>query len=118
MSTEENEFYVDYWFDVELSRLDGALAKDIMRQLGKIMRTLPEKEDVSQVIGGVSLIGEPVYFMVEYLNERNYEPVLEKLSIVDVDTYLDLMNLSKTIKNDPQTIKRRRRNTTKVYNKE
>jgi len=117
MSTEENEFYVEYWFDVELSKLDSSLANDIMRQMGRTVRTLPKRNYVTQVIGGVSLISEPVYFMIEYINEHNQDTLLLKITITDVDTYLDLMNLSKTIKNDSKTIKRRRRNTVKVYNK-
>lgn len=117
MYTEESSFYIDYKFDIELSKLSEELENDIILQIGKSIRTLPKKDYSHQYIGGVSFIGgEPTYFMIEYLNEQKRELVLLKLTIVDVDVYLDLMNLSKTIKNDSKTIKRRRRNTTKVNN--
>lgn len=117
MYSEEVSFYIEYWFDVQLNKLDKSVADNIMHQIGKSIRSLPKKNSSSQLIGGVCLIKEPVYFMIEYMNEHNYDTLLLNLTITDVDTYLDLMNLSKTIKNDSKKIKRRRRNTIKVDNK-
>jgi hypothetical protein len=117
MYTEETSFYIDYKFDIELSKLSEDLENEIIRQIGKSIKTLPKRNYTTQYIGGVSLIGEPVYFMIEYINEYNREAVLMKLTITDSDTYLDLINISKTIKNDSKNIKRRRRNTVKVDNK-
>jgi hypothetical protein len=117
MYTEEDEFYVEYQFDLELNRLNKRVADDIMLQVAKSVRTLPIRDGKTQLLGGVCLIGEPTYFMVEYMNESDYYPMLLRLTITDVDTYLDLMNLSKTIKNEPKRIKARNRPTTKRYNK-
>jgi hypothetical protein len=117
MYTEESSFYIDYKFDIELSKLSEELENDIILQIGKSIRILPKKDSSHQYIGGVSFIGEPVYFMIEYINEYNREAVLLTLTIIDVDVYLDLINLSKTIKNDSKNITRRRRNTVKVDNK-
>lgn len=117
MYTEEDEFYIEYQFDLELSRLNKRVADDIMLQVAKSVRTLPIRDGKTQLLGGVCLIGEPTYFMVEYMNESDYYPLLLRLTITDVDTYLDLMNLSKTIKNDTKRIKARNRATTKRYNK-
>lgn len=118
MYTEDDEFYIEYQFDVELSKLNKNVANDIMFQVAKSIRTLPIKNSITQLIGGVCLIGEPTYFVVEYMNEKNYYPMMLKLTITDVDTYLDLMNLSKTIKNEPKRIKGRSRIKAKNYNKE
>jgi len=119
MSSEEIEWYVEYRFDMEMDKLDKPIADDIARQVYSAIRSnsLPQRDSVSQLLGGVCLIGEPTYFMVEYMNEKNYCIILLNLTITGVDTYLDLMNLSKTLKNDSKNTNRRRRNTVKINNK-
>lgn len=110
MSTEEIEFYIEYGFDVELVKLNRNVADDILFQMSRVVEKLPKNNKKEQYIGGVSLKdNNPTYFMVEYWNAFSDPVYLMKLYIIDVDDYLDLINLNRTIKNELQRTKKRRR---------
>jgi hypothetical protein len=99
MYLEKSSFYIERLFDDQLSVLSYRLEADIMRQITSCIESLPKKDFNTQVIGGVSFSEEkPTYFFIEYEKEDFYETTLINLTITDCDTYLDLINLKKTIK--------------------
>lgn len=117
MSSEEVEFYFDYRVDAKLNHISVALDKDITEKISKavVENRLNKTKGVTDVIGGVSFAEkEPIYFMFEYLNEGYI--LLCDFHIVEVDTYLDLINLSKAIEYESKKIRKRSRKKVKVDN--
>tara|TARA_R100000781_G_scaffold1554_1_gene2606 strand:+ start:227 stop:532 length:306 start_codon:yes stop_codon:yes gene_type:complete len=49
------------------------------------------------LLAGVIPLEEPLYFSVEYLNARSKHPLFYKFKTIEVDDYLDYLNLNKTI---------------------
>lgn len=92
-------------FHYSLHTLDWKLRVDIMRQIESILDcTKVSSQDESFYVGGVSLIDEPFFFVVEYYNDPitaySDSPVIDLIDIMEIscDEYLDLINESNTIK--------------------
>tara|TARA_Y100001938_G_scaffold10740_2_gene13310 strand:- start:1377 stop:1670 length:294 start_codon:yes stop_codon:yes gene_type:complete len=49
------------------------------------------------LVAGVIAKGDPLYFSVEFLNSKSMHPLFYKFEIIDVDDYLDYINLNQTI---------------------
>ena len=119
MSLEEIEFYFDFRVDAKLNHVSVALDKDITEKISKavIGNRLNKTDGVTDVIGGVSFVEkEPIYFMLEYLNEEYI--LICDFHIVEVDTYLDLINLSKSIEYESKKIRKRSRKKVKSDNQQ
>lgn len=95
--TEEIEFGMHPDFEKKLKDQPGSIIDSIIDDIASVLETLPINNDISQFIGGVCLVSNPIYYVLEYFNEEEKFTVLVDLHFTDVDEYLDLINESKTI---------------------
>ena len=92
-------------FHFNLHSFDWDIRVDIMTQLSGILDWMTVSlDDETYYVGGVSLVKEPFFFVVEYYNDPltayTDTPVIDLVDIVEIDCdeYLDLINESNTIK--------------------
>ena len=96
--TEEIEFGMHTDFEKKLRDQPDDVIDDIIEDIAHVLESLPKRDDFTQFIGGVCLLKDPIYYVLEYFNEQEKFPVLVDLHFTDVDEYLDLINESNTIK--------------------
>jgi len=92
-------------FHFSLHSLDWDVRVDIMKQLSSVLKWMTVSlDDETYYVGGVSLIMEPFFFVIEYYNDPQSAytdtPMIDLVDIleIDCDQYLDLINESNTIK--------------------
>jgi len=95
--------YTTELFDVTDDFVDGLqeldirtgikIAKFINENLGKVKTN----ELVSTVLGGVVMNDqdEPITFALEVIKDTSSQPLLSDIQLVDMDEFLDLLNLNK-----------------------
>ena len=106
--TEENSnvnISLTQSFHFTLHSFDWDIRVDIMTQLSGILDWMTVSlDDETYYVGGVSLVKEPFFFVVEYYNDPltayTDTPMIDLVDIVEIDCdeYLDLINESNTIK--------------------
>ena len=92
-------------FHFTLHTFDWDIRVDIMKQLSSVLEWMTVSlDDETYYVGGVSLVGEPFFFVIEYYNDPltayTDTPMIDLVDIleIDCDQYLDLINESNTIK--------------------
>ena len=95
--------YTTELFDVTDDFVDGLQELDIRTGI-KIARFINENignvntnDLVSTVLGGVVINDhdEPITFALEVIKDNTSQPLLSDLKLVDMDEFLDLLNLNK-----------------------
>jgi len=90
-------------FDVTEDFIDGLQDLDIRTGI-KIAKFIKDNLDdieintfVSTILGGVVIneYNEPVTFALEIIKQNESFPVLSDIKLIDMDEYLDLLNLNK-----------------------
>jgi len=92
-------------FHFTLHTFDWDIRVDIMKQLSSVLEWMTVSlDDETYYVGGVSLVNEPFFFVIEYYNDPltayTDTPMIDLVNIleIDCDQYLDLINESNTIK--------------------
>jgi hypothetical protein len=92
-------------FHFTLHTFDWDIRVDIMKQLSSVLEWMTVSlDDETYYVGGVSLVKEPFFFVIEYYNDPltayTDTPMIDLVDIleIDCDQYLDLINESNTIK--------------------
>lgn len=92
-------------FHFTLHTFDWDIRVDIMTQLSSVLEWMTVSlDDETYYVGGVSLVKEPFFFVIEYYNDPSTAytdtPMIDLVDIleIDCDQYLDLINESNTIK--------------------
>lgn len=92
-------------FHFTLHTFDWDIRVDIMTQLSSVLEWMTVSlDDETYYVGGVSLVKEPFFFVIEYYNDPltayTDTPMIDLVDIleIDCDQYLDLINESNTIK--------------------
>jgi hypothetical protein len=92
-------------FHFTLHTFDWDIRVDIMKQLSSVLEWMTVSLDgETYYVGGVSLVKEPFFFVIEYYNDPltayTDTPMIDLVDIleIDCDQYLDLINESNTIK--------------------
>jgi len=92
-------------FHFTLHTFDWDIRVDIMKQLSSVLEWMTVSlDDETYYVGGVSLVREPFFFVIEYYNDPltayTDTPMIDLVDIleIDCDQYLDLINESNTIK--------------------
>ena len=92
-------------FHFTLHTFDWDICVDIMKQLSSVLEWMTVSLDgETYYVGGVSLVKEPFFFVIEYYNDPltayTDTPMIDLVDIleIDCDQYLDLINESNTIK--------------------
>ena len=92
-------------FHFTLHTFDWDIRVDIMKQLTSVLEWMTVSlDDETYYVGGVSLVKEPFFFVIEYYNDPltayTDTPMIDLVDIleIDCDQYLDLINESNTIK--------------------
>ena len=100
--TEENDdrFEVDKQLLECLRDFDSDYSLDIAGQLDINATCLPEKNRKVQKVGGVVKFNQPLFFEVEYLKQTGDIPIYISLKEIDVDEYLDYINLNQILSNE------------------
>ena len=98
--TEEMSlFEVDDWFVLKLKDYPLETAIDIATQVENSIDALPKKLGITQYIAGVSdKEDEEVYFELEDLNQPDDIAYFMDIHHIDVDEYLDYINLNQYLK--------------------
>ncbi len=92
-------FEVDDWFVLKLKDYPRETGMDIATQVENSIDTLPKKLGENQYIAGVSYKEEDeVYFEIEYLNQPDDIAYFMDIDVIDVDDYLDYINLNQYLK--------------------
>ncbi len=95
--------YTTELFDVTEDFIDGLQDLDIRTGI-KIAKFIKDNLDdieintfVSTILGGVVINedNEPVTFALEIIKQNESFPVLSDITLIDMDEYLDLLNLNK-----------------------
>ena len=102
--TGDEYFYeMEENFLEELETLPPLYSAALIMQLDmvatKIYKENTTKKNTKKfgLLAGVIPLEEPLYFSVEYLNARSKHPLFYKFKTIEVDDYLDYLNLNKTI---------------------
>jgi hypothetical protein len=97
--TEENEdrFEVDEQLLECLRDFHRDYSLEIAEMLDINASCLPEKNRRVQKIGGVIKFDQPLFFEVEYLKQIGEIPIYISLKEIDVDEYLDYINLNQIL---------------------
>ena len=82
----------------ELITLPYEAALGIMKQVKKNSPQLPEKDNWSQMVGGVIKTDPPFFFELEYVRYKGTHPVYIDVMEINLDDYLDYINLNKYLK--------------------
>jgi hypothetical protein len=100
--TRENEMYiVDDYFVEKIRELPTKLGLDIAKQIDRETEYLPEQEDWSQRVAGVSnVLNGPYFFLVEYIKQEGDKPVFLDCDLIESDEYLDYYLENKIIKSN------------------
>ena len=92
-------------FHFTLHTFDWDIRVDIMKQLSSVLEWMTVSlDDETYYVGGVSLVKEPFFFVIEYYNDPltayTDTHMIDLVDIVEIDCdeYLDLINESNTIK--------------------
>lgn len=95
-----NKFEIDERFldDMKLIGLDYSL--DIAGQIDSNASMLPERDKKVQKVGGVVKFDEPLYFEIEYYKPTQGIPIYISMKEIDVDDYLDYINLNQILKDE------------------
>ena len=97
IEVDNSRFDVDSELVEKLKDIPFNYALQIITQLDFNARLLPEKNGWSQKVGGVIKNEEPMFFEVEYLKQYNDIPIYISLQEIDVDDYLDYINLNQIL---------------------
>lgn len=96
---EDNKPYeIDEYFYERLSDCSLEEAGNVIAQVLSVVNNLPQKSGWAQEIAGVILKNDPVFFVVEFLNQQDEIPIFVDLSFIEVDEYLDFITRNQTIK--------------------
>ena len=88
-----DDFFID-----ELIALPYNAAVGIMQQVKRNSDLLPEKNDWSQMVGGVVKSDKPFFFELEYVKPEGEDPIYLDVMQIDCDDYLDYINLNQYLK--------------------
>ena len=97
---EFTKFQVDSEFLDTLDTLPRPYGIQIAHQLDINAESLPEKDGWLQYIAGVVRLEEPMFFEIEYLKQKGEVPICTGLKEIDVDEYLDNINLNQILKDE------------------
>jgi len=88
-----DDFFID-----ELITLPYEAAIGVMDAVKKNSHLLPEKNEWSQMVGGVVKGKTPFFFELEYLKPKGGNPLYIDVMEIDCDDYLDYINLNQFLK--------------------
>jgi hypothetical protein len=94
-------YIVDDYFVEKIRELPTKLGLDIAKQIDRETEYLPEQEDWSQRVAGVSnVLNGPYFFLVEYIKQEGDKPVFLDCDLIESDEYLDYYLENKIIKSN------------------
>lgn len=91
-------FDIDYPFQKKVKKYSEETIKQIVFQIVDNIETLPKDNQLTQDVYGVIKGQDPLFFMIEYLNEEDEIPLMIDFTEVTVDDYLDAINENKHLK--------------------
>lgn len=91
-------FDIDYPFQKKVKKYSEETIKQIVFQIVDNINELPKDNELTQDIYGVIKGKDPLFFMIEYLNEEDEIPLMIDFEEVTVDDYLDAINENKHLK--------------------
>lgn len=91
-------FDVDYPFQKKVKVYSEETIRKIVTQVVENIQFFPKDNQFTQDVYGVIKGNDPLFFMIEYLNEDDEIPLLVDFSEVTVDQYLDAINENKHLK--------------------
>ena len=99
--TGGKEYDVSEDFIDSMSEIDFPKALRIARHIGNSWVTPPQNKMVSHILGGViTYKGENITYALEMLKLDDDFILLTDVKLIDMDEYLDLINLNLYIKTD------------------
>ena len=95
----EAGYDVDEYFVEQLQGLDIRTGIKIAKFIEKNVIKIPTNRLVSSVLGGLIVDDDnnPVTFVVEIIKDSSPHTILSDLKLIDMDEYLDLINLNKKL---------------------
>mgnify|MGYP003146688199 CR=1 FL=1 len=102
-STEEKILRFDVVFMDYLSEYTEDEQEDILAQLILNDDILPKEEIYPQHVGGRLKSGE-MYFIIEYINQHEENPIYLDIEEITLDEYLDLMIKKETLQTNEKHI--------------
>jgi hypothetical protein len=97
---QQNNFEVDMQFIEQLKDYELHYSLNIANQVDVNAPLLPEKDGWAQKVGGVVKLDEPLYFEIEYLKQQGDVPIYISIKEIDVDDYLDYINLNQILSDE------------------
>lgn len=91
-------FDIDYPFQKNIKKYSEEVIRQIVMQVVDNIQFFPKDNEFTQDVYGVVKGKDPLFFMIEYLNEEDEIPLLVDFSEVTVDEYLDAINENKYLK--------------------
>jgi hypothetical protein len=91
-------FDIDYPFQKKVKKYSEETIKQIVFQIVDNIESFPKDNEFTQDIYGVIKGKNPLFFMIEYLNEEEEIPLMVDFNEVTVDEYLDAINQNKYLK--------------------
>lgn len=91
-------FDIDYPFQKNIKKYSEDIIRQIVMQVVDNIQFFPKDNEFTQDVYGVVKGKDPLFFMIEYLNEEDEIPLLVDFSEVTVDEYLDAINENKYLK--------------------
>ena len=96
----EEEFELDEYFIKRINKFKNGVTVRIASKIDQMFGLPSTKGRMKNIAGHVNdSNGDPVFFLVDYFRETEHSPiVLIDIKQIDVDKYLDYINLKRYIK--------------------
>lgn len=90
-------YETDDWFLDSFSEFNINEKTQILYEIEVVSEFLPKNGSWTQFLYGVVKGKHPLFYVIDYLNEEGYKPLMIDIQEIDSDTYLDAMLDNNTI---------------------
>ncbi|MDB2408189.1 hypothetical protein OAE89_01195 [Crocinitomicaceae bacterium] len=94
---EDITYEIDGAMFMSLAKMNRTYSDEILFQLDKYEYSLPFDDHMVQVLSGVVIHEEPLYFEIAYVKPSNALTLFLTVKEISCDQYLDYINLKKSL---------------------
>ena len=94
---EQSAYEIDGAMFMSLAKMKRTYSDEILFQLDKYEEGLPFDDHVVQVLSGVVIHEEPLFFEIAYVKPSNALTLFLTVKEISCDQYLDYINLKKSL---------------------
>lgn len=94
---DDNSYEIDGTMFMSLAKMNRTYSDEILFQLDKYEHSLPVDDHLVQVLSGVVIHEEPLFFEISYVKPSDALTLFLTVREISCDEYLDYINLKKSL---------------------